>query len=217
MAELNKTAPQKPRRGLAFLRNVDMTTGTIWKKLLFFAIPILLANILQQLFSTVDTAIIGALESSTALAAVGSVASLVALVTGFFIGISTGAAVVVSRRWGVLLAERAKDTPDEAMLRSDEKAVRDAVHTSFVIALIMGVVVFLLGIIISPLLLTLMNSPETVRPLSLIYLRIYFFGMIPIMLNTTAAGILRAIGDSNRPFIYLAIGGLTNVILDLLR
>lgn len=216
MAELNKTAPQKPRRGLAFLRNVDMTTGTIWKKLLFFAIPILLANILQQLFSTVDTAIIGALESSTALAAVGSVGSLISLVTSFFIGISTGAAVVVSRRWGVLLAERAKDTPDEAMLLSDEKAVRDAVHTSFVIALIMGVVVFLLGIIISPLLLTLMNSPETVRPLSLIYLRIYFFGMIPIMLNTTAAGILRAIGDSNRPFIYLAIGGLTNVVLELI-
>jgi putative MATE family efflux protein len=193
-----------------------MTTGTIWKKLLFFAIPILLANILQQLFSTVDTAIIGALDSSTALAAVGSVGSLVSLVTGFFIGISTGAAIVVSRRWGVLLAERAKDTPDEATLRSDEKAVQDAVHTAFVIALIMGAVVFLLGIILSPLLLTLMNSPETVRPLSLIYLRIYFFGMIPIMLNTTAAGILRAIGDSNRPFIYLAVGGFTNVILELM-
>jgi putative MATE family efflux protein len=137
-------------------------------------------------------------------------------VTGFFIGISTGAAIVVSRRWGVLLAERAKDTPDEATLRSDEKAVQDAVHTAFVIALIMGAVVFLLGIILSPLLLTLMNSPETVRPLSLIYLRIYFFGMIPIMLNTTAAGILRAIGDSNRPFIYLAVGGFTNVILELM-
>ncbi|MGI6744373.1 MAG: MATE family efflux transporter [Eubacteriales bacterium] len=216
MADLNKTISQKPRRGLAFLRGVDMTTGTIWKKLLFFAIPILLANILQQLFSTVDTAIIGALDSSTALAAVGSVGSLVSLVTGFFIGISTGAAIVVSRRWGVLLAERAKETQDEATLRSDEKAVQDAVHTAFVIALIMGAVVFLLGIIISPLLLTLMNSPETVRPLSLIYLRIYFFGMIPIMLNTTAAGILRAIGDSNRPFIYLAVGGLTNVILELI-
>ena len=113
MADLNKTISQKPRRGLAFLRGVDMTTGTIWKKLLFFAIPILLANILQQLFSTVDTAIIGALDSSTALAAVGSVGSLVSLVTGF-IGISTERNFV-SPRWGCFLPNGRK-RQDEATL-----------------------------------------------------------------------------------------------------
>ncbi|NLB15208.1 MAG: MATE family efflux transporter [Clostridiales bacterium] len=217
MAELSKKVPEKQRRGPgALLRGVDMTTGTIWKKLLLFAVPILLTNILQQLFNTVDTAIVGALDSSTALAAVGSVGSLVSLVVSFFIGISTGAGVVVSRRWGSLLAERAKADPNEAMLGSDEKAVHDAVHTAFMISLITGTIVTILGITLSPLLLTLMNSPETVKPLSLIYLRIYFSGMVPVMLYNTASGILRAIGDSNRPLIYLMIAGIANVFLDLI-
>ena len=128
MADLNKTISQKPRRGLAFLRGVDMTTGTIWKKLLFFAIPILLANILQQLFSTVDTAIIGALDSSTALAAVGSVGSLVSLVTGFFIGISTGAAIVVSRRWGGAACRTGERHTGRSDASKRRKGGADAVH-----------------------------------------------------------------------------------------
>ena len=196
------------------MRDIDLTEGTIWKKLLLFAVPILLTNILQQLFNTVDTAIVGAYESSTALAAVGSVGSLVSLVVGFFMGVSSGSGVIVSRHWGALLSERAKDAPDKKALENDEKSVNAAVHTAFVVALFMGALVTVLGMTLSPLLLKLIHSPDTVRPLSLLYLRIYFAGMIPMMFYNTAAGILRGVGDSNRPLIYLIIAGGSNVVLD---
>lgn len=206
----------KKGRRLPLMRDIDLTEGTIWKKLLLFAVPILLTNILQQLFNTVDTAIVGAYESSTALAAVGSVGSLVSLVVGFFMGVSSGSGVIVSRHWGALLSERAKEKPDERALREDERSVNAAVHTAFIVALVMGAIVTLLGMTLSPVLLELINSPDSVRPLSLLYLRIYFAGMIPMMFYNTAAGILRGIGDSNRPLIYLIIAGGSNVILDFI-
>ena len=212
-SKINEKTQKKSGR-LPFMRDLDLTEGVIWRKLLLFAVPILLTNILQQLFNTVDTAIVGAFESSTALAAVGSVGSLVSLVVGFFMGVSSGSGVIVSRHWGALLAERQKKGPDKKAIETDEQNVSAAVHTAFVVALAMGALVTVLGMTLSPILLKLIHSPDTVRPLSLLYLRIYFAGMIPMMFYNAAAGILRGIGDSNRPLIYLIIAGGSNVILD---
>lgn len=178
---------------------MDLTEGVIWRRLLVFSIPILLCNLFQQLYNTVDAAILGGFVGSDAIAAVGSTGSLISLLVGFFLGLSSGASVVVARHWG------AKDDD-----------ISPSVHTSMVLGIACGVLLTVLGIALCVPLLRLMKSPEEVIGLSATYLRIYFAGMVPSMIYNIGAGILRAVGDSRRPLIYLVISGVANFLLDFL-
>ena len=170
----------------------DLTVGPIWSKLLSFAFPILLCNLFQQLYNTVDMAVVGIFVSSDAVGAVGSTGSLISLLTGFFLGLSSGAGVVVARYFGA----------------KDDDNVSKSVHTSFAMALVCGIFLTFAGILLSNPILRLMKSPDGVIEMSTLYLQVYFSGMIPIMLYNIGAGILRAVGDSVRPLRYLVISGV---------
>lgn len=178
----------------------DLTQGAIWKQLLLFSIPILLCNLFQQLYNTVDAAIVGSCAGSDALAAVGSTGALISLIVGFFMGISSGASVVVSRYFG------ARDDANVAL----------SVRTSFSLAIICGIFLTIFGYFMSPILLRVMKCPENVIGMSETYLKILFLGMIPNMIYNIGAGILRAAGDSRNPLIYLIISGVLNFFFDLL-
>lgn len=183
-----------------FSKNIDMTAGVVWKQLLLFALPLILGDFLQQLYSTVDSIIVGQAVGKTALAAVTSTETLINTVIGLFSGISAGATIVIARYFG------AKD---------DEK-ISAAAHTVITISLAMGVLMTLVGIFFSPALLTLFRTPDDVFPEAKEYLRIYFCGMTGLVIYNMGSGILRAIGDSVRPLIALAITSAVNVILDVL-
>ncbi|MFA6947472.1 MAG: MATE family efflux transporter [Eubacteriales bacterium] len=178
----------------------DLTQGAIWKQLFLFSIPILLCNLFQQLYSTVDAAIVGSSVGSDALAAVGSTGSLISLIVGFFMGLSSGASVVVSRFYGA----------------HDDENVALSVRTSFALAILCGIFLTIFGYFASPFLLRVMKCPENVIGMSETYLKILFLGMIPNMIYNIGAGILRAVGDSRNPLIYLVISGVINFFLDLL-
>ena len=178
--------------------SMDLTEGAIWKQLLLFSLPILLSNLFQQLYNTMDAAMVGALVSSDALAAVGSTGALINLIICLFVGLSTGATVVISRFYG------AKDSIN----------VERSVHTSVAISILSGIFLTIVGIILSPLMLTLMKTPPEVIDMSTLYIQIIFGGMIPQMLYNILSGILRAVGDSKRPLYYLVIGGVANIIMN---
>jgi len=178
----------------------EITEGVIWKQLLKFTIPILISNLLQQLYSTVDSVIVGNFIGDEALAAVGSVGSLVNMIVGLFIGISAGASVVIAQYYGA----------------QDVDNVQNSVHSAIAFSLIGGVVMSIVGIIVSPALLRMMNTPENVIGMAITYLQIYFTGMIPALIYNVGAGILRATGDSRRPLYYLMISCVLNILLDLL-
>lgn len=187
----------------AFLsrKDVDMTEGKIAPMLIDFAIPLLLGNILQQLYNTVDTWVVGNYVSDSAFSAVGNVGPIINLLIGFFMGLSTGAGVVISQYYG---AKR-------------EDKVQDSVHTSIAITLILGVAFTAAGILLTPALLRIMNMPTAeIHADAALYLTIYFSGMISLMMYNMGSGILRAVGDSLRPFYFLAVSALTNTVLDLL-
>lgn len=186
-------------RGI-FKKNVDMTEGVCWKQLLLFAFPLILGDFLQQLYSTVDSIIVGQAVGKTALAAVTSTETLINTIIGLFSGISAGATIVIARFFGA----------------KDEENISKATHTVIVIALAMGVLMTVVGITCSPALLRLFNTPEDVFPEAKAYLRIYFCGMLGLVIYNMGSGILRAIGDSVRPLIALAITSGINVVLDLL-
>ncbi len=179
---------------------VDMTEGVIWKKVLLFAIPILLTNLLQQLYNTIDSIIVGQYLGKIALAAVGSTGQITNLFIGFFVGVSTGAGVVVSQAYGA----------------RDNDRLHKAVHTSFAVAIIIGIVLGVVGIIFAPQILTLTKTPSDVFDAAVAYLRIIFAGMLFTTLYNIGSGILRAVGDSQRPLYYLAASAVTNIVLDLL-
>lgn len=177
----------------------SMTEGSIGKKLVLFAIPVLLSNLFQQLYNTADSIVVGNFVGSTALAAVGSTSALISLLVGFFLGISTGASVLVSQFFGAK--------------QHDE--LQRAEQTALALALVGGAVLTVAGITLSPFILRLMRTPEDVLPLSVIYLRVYFLGMIPAMVYNAGAAILRAVGDSKRPLYYLVISSIINISLNL--
>lgn len=179
---------------------IDMTHGTLWNKILIFALPLAASSILQQLFNSVDTAVVGRFASSQALAAVGSNSSLIALMINLFIGISLGSNVVISRYIG----------------QKAEKNVQSAIHTAIVVALCSGFFVLILGQFIAKPVLTLMGTPKDVIDLAVLYLRIYFLGMPFIMLYDFCSSILRSIGDSRRPLYALIAAGLINTGLNLI-
>lgn len=178
---------------------IDMCNGPILKKMLIFAIPLICSSILQLLFNAVDIIVVGQCVDDNAMAAVGSNSSLIHLFTNFFVGLSIGVNVLVSNYFGA----------------KQERHLSETIHTAMAISLISGVIVAILGVAISPTVLSWMGTPEEVLPLATVYLRVYFCGMPAIMLYNFGAAILRAIGDTRRPLLFLIIAGITNVVLNL--
>lgn len=184
-----------PKRG----KDVDMTTGNITRHIISFALPLLIGNIFQQLYNTVDTWVVGKFVSNEAYAAVGTVGPIINMLIGFFMGLSSGAGVVISQYYG---AKRFAE-------------VEKTVHTAIAMTLILGIAFTGLGLFMTPYMLTLMKTPENVLPESTAYLTIYFSGIVGLMLYNIGAGILRAVGDSKRPFYYLVVCAVMNTVLDL--
>ena len=176
-----------------------MTEGTIWKKIVFFALPILLGNLFQQMYNTVDSLIVGNYLGSNALAAVSSAGNLIFLMVGFFDGLSVGAGVVIARYFGA----------------RDLENLETSVHTTVVLGLIASIALTIGGVLFTPTLLTWMGTPENVMPDSVTYFRIFFMGSLGLVMYNALVGILRAVGDSRHPLYYLIISSVVNVILDL--
>ena len=179
--------------------DVDMTTGSITRHIIAFAVPLLIGNIFQQLYNMVDTWVVGRFVSNEAYAAVGTVGPVVNMLIGFFIGLSNGAGVVISQYYG---ASRQED-------------VRRTVHTAILMTLLLGAAFTVIGLGMTPFMLRLMKTPDNVMPESTAYLSIYFSGILGLMLYNMGAGILRAVGDSKRPFYFLVVCALMNTVLDL--
>ena len=180
-------------------KNKNLTEGPIWKGILLFAIPLILGNLLQQLYNTADMVIVGRFVDSNALAAVGSSGSFIMLLISFCMGTSTGAGVVIAQYYGANHKER----------------VQEAVHTTLALGIILGIVMSIVGVLISPTILKWMGTPDVVMPDADLYLRIYFIGLLPNVLYNMAAGVLNAVGNSKRSLLYLAISSVTNIVLDL--
>ena len=178
---------------------VDMTQGNITGHIIRFALPLLVGNVFQQLYNMVDTWVVGNFVSNEAFSAVGTVGPIVNMLIGFFMGLSSGAGVVISQNYGAK--------------HFDE--VEKAVHTAIVMTLVIGVVFTFVGIGMTPFMLHLMKTPDNVLPESTAYLSIYFSGILGLMLYNIGAGILRAVGDSQRPFYYLVVCAIMNTVLDL--
>ena len=178
----------------------QITQGPIWKQLLIFFFPILLGTFFQQMYNTVDTIIVGRVVGTTALAAVGATGPLVNMVSGFFIGISSGATVILSQYYGA----------------GNRQGVHDALHTGVALSLVLGAMITVLGVGLGPWVMSLMNMPENCLADASIYLRIYFAGAIGSMVYNMGAGILRAMGDSRRPMVFLMATCVLNVVLDIL-
>lgn len=181
-------------------KDVDMTSGNIVRHIFSFALPLLVGNIFQQLYNTVDTWVVGNFVSNEAFSAVGTVGPIINMLIGFFMGLSAGAGVVISQYYG---AKREED-------------VSRAVHTSVVMTLIIGAAFTFIGIGMTPIMLRLMKTPPEVLPESTAYLTIYFSGLMGLMLYNIGSGILRAVGDSQRPFYFLVVCAILNTVLDLL-
>ena len=176
-----------------------MTEGKIWKQLLVFAVPLILGNLLQQMYNAVDSIIVGNYVGSNALAAVGSSNALINLLIAFAQGASVGAGVVISQFLGA----------------GDTKRVHRAVHTAATIALLLGVMLTGAGIALSRVLLVAMDTPTAVLNDSVLYLRIYAGGFLFNVVYNMATGILNAAGNSRRPLLYLGAASVTNIVLDL--
>ena len=176
-----------------------MTEGNIWKLLIIFSIPLILGNLLQQMYNTADSIIVGNFVGSNGLAAVGSGTALINLIIAFSQGAAVGAGVIVSQNLGA----------------RDKQKTKLAVHTAMCIAIILGVILSAIGVIFSRDLLVWMKTPKSVLKDSVLYLQIYCGGLIFNVIYNMATGILNAAGNSKRPLIYLAIASVTNIILDL--
>lgn len=176
-----------------------MTQGSIAGHIIRFALPLLVGNLFQQLYNMVDTWVVGNYVSNEAYSAVGSVGPIINMLIGLFVGLSSGAGVVISQCYGA---------------RQYEK-VSHAVHTALLMTVLLGIVFTGLGIFLTPYMLVLMKMPPSVTPEATSYLTIYFSGMMGLMIYNIGSGILRAIGDSKRPFYYLVVCALLNTVLDL--
>ena len=181
-------------------REQNITEGVIWKQILIFFFPILMGTFFQQMYNTVDAIIVGRYVGTQALAAVGSTGSLISLVCGFFIGVSSGATVVLSQFFGA----------------RDRAGVSKALHSGAVLAVALGLVTTVLGVGASPAVLRLIRTPESCLPDATVYARVYFGGAVVSMVYNMGAGILRAMGDSRRPLIFLIVTCFANIALDIL-
>ena len=178
---------------------IDMCNGSLMDKLISFSLPLMVSGILQLMFNAVDIIVVGRFSGSQALAAVGSTTALINVFTNLFIGISLGANVLAARFYA----------------SGKEKEMSETVHTAMTLALISGIVMALIGVIFSRGALLLMGTPSDVIEQSALYMKIYFMGMPFFMLYNYGAAILRAVGDTKRPLLFLIIAGLANVFFDL--
>lgn len=179
---------------------IDMCNGTLMDKLIVFAVPLMISGVLQLMFNAVDIIVVGRYSGSQSLAAVGSTTALINIFTNLFIGISLGANVLAARFYAAGRDEEMSET----------------VHTAIMVALISGVVMALVGFVLSRKALELMGSPDDVIDLSTLYMRIYFLGMPFFMLYNYGAAILRAVGDTRRPLLFLIVAGIVNAVLNVI-
>lgn len=177
-----------------------MSTGSLLPKLLSFAIPVLLSGVLQLAFNAADLIVVGRFCGEEALAAVGSNAAMVNLIVTMLMGMGTGGSVLAARYFGA----------------KDEKQMQETVQTTVLLGIVGGILFAVIGIFLSRPLLVLMGSPDDVLPLAVLYLRIYFCGMPVIALYNFGSAILRSVGDTQRPLIYMAIAGVLNVVMNVL-
>lgn len=178
---------------------MDMCNGPIFKKLLIFALPLMLSGILQLLFNAADIVVVGKFTGSHALAAVGSTGALINLFVNVFIGFSIGTNVLVAQYFGA----------------RDEKNVQETVHTSILLGIVGGFILIVAGIVFAKPMLEWMDTPDNVLEHAVLYMRIYFVGMPAMLVYNFGAAILRAIGDTKRPLYYLLSAGVINVVLNL--
>ena len=177
-----------------------MTSGAIWKRMILFALPLMLGNLFQQMYNTVDSLIVGRFVGSSALAAVSSSGSLIGMLIGLLSGISSGAGVIVARHFGA----------------QDKEGLHRTVHTIVAFGLVAGVIMTAVGVLLSPQILVWMGTPDSVMVESVEYLRIYFCGSLPFMMYNVFVGILQAVGDGRHPLYYLIASSIINLGLDLL-
>ena len=176
-----------------------MTSGNIFRQLVEYAVPLMLGNMLQQLYTVVDCITVGRLVGKEALAAISATEVIINTIIGLFFGISSGATIVIAQEYG----------------SKDKNGVHDAVHTTMSLTLIMGVIVTIAGIFGSDTMLKIMSTPEDVFPYAKIYLEIYFSGIFAQVIYNMGSGILRAVGDSKRPLVALTITSVLNIVLDI--
>ncbi|WP_242631650.1 MATE family efflux transporter [Sedimentibacter sp. zth1] len=177
-----------------------MTEGSIFKKLLYFSTPLLIGNIFQQLYNTVDSIVVGNFIGDNALAAVNSSGAVINLLVSFFMGLSMGGGVVISNYFGA----------------EDELGVHKAVHTTFALTIVSGIIVTIIGVLLTPIILKWVNVDPEVMPDSILYLKIFFAGILGLIIYNICTGMLRAVGDSKHPLYFLIISSVLNIVLDLL-
>ena len=177
-----------------------LTEGSIWKKMVAFALPLFFGNLFQQLYNTADSLIVGNFLGSNALAAVSSSGSLIFLLVGFFNGIAMGAGVVIARYYGA----------------REINELQKAIHTTVVFGILCGLVLMTAGLILAPQILIWMRTPKEVLPESTAYFRVYFIGSLAFVLYNNFVGILQSVGDSRHPLYYLIFSSAVNIVLDLL-
>ena len=175
-----------------------MSEGNIWKQLLFFSIPLVLGNIFQQLYNAVDSIIVGNFVGSQALAAVTSSSPVINMLISFFMGLSIGAGVVISRYFGA----------------NDRQGVSDSIHTSMAIIILAGIAMTFIGVLLTPYILQWVGVPQDVMSDSIVYLKIYFYGIVGVMIYNMGSGVLRALGDSKTPLYFLIFSSAVNIVLD---
>lgn len=191
----------RTERGFGMVKTENsIVTGVIWKQILLFFFPILIGTFFQQLYNTVDTMIVGQYVGTHALAAVGTTGTVINLLVGFFVGVSSGATVIISQFYGA----------------SDPQNISKAVHTSVALALAGGVIIMVIGLSTSRIILEMMSVPADIIDDAVLYMNVYYIGIIANMIYNVGTGILRAIGDARMPLYVLIVCCIANVILDLL-
>lgn len=181
-------------------RNVNMTSGNLFKNMIIYTIPIILTGVLQMLFNAADLVVIGHFRGSASIGAVGATGSLINLIVNLFIGLSTGVSVVVANAMGA----------------EDRETVHKTVHTAIPVALISGIFLSIVGFFLSKPLLSLMDTPAELIDKSALYMKIYFLGSVFSLVYNFGAAVLRAVGDTRGPLIYLTLGGAANVVLNII-
>ena len=179
--------------------DVDMTQGSIGKHLINFAIPLLVGNLFQMMYNMVDTWVVGQFVGDAAFSAVGTLGSVTNLMIGFFMGLASGAGVVISRFFGAKQYDR----------------VKDSVNTSVILTAVLCVLFTVLGICLIPAFMKMLDMPDEVMTEAVTYLSIWFAGISGLMIYNMGSAIMRAVGDSRRPFRYLVVAAITNTVLDL--
>lgn len=179
--------------------DVDMTQGSVFLHLLYFALPLLAGNLFQQFYNTVDIWVVGNYVSDEAFSAVGTVTPIINMLIGSFMGLASGAGVVISQYYGAKKFDK----------------VQEAVHTAIALTVILTVLFSIIGVAMTPAMLRFMKTPDEVFGASSVYLTIYFSGMVGLLFYNMGSGILRAVGDSKRPFYYLVASATINIALDL--